>query len=55
MLGKHLNDQKNPMEAKETIVVGGSRKDANSQFSDRNRQDAVNRVAAVQNSARGPR
>jgi len=24
MLGKHLNDKKNPMEAKETIVVGGA-------------------------------
>ena len=43
------------MEAKETIGDGGSRKDANSQFSDQNGQDSVNRVADVQNSARGPR
>jgi len=33
----------------------GGRKYANSQFSDQNRQDAISRVSAVQNSARGPR
>jgi len=43
------------MAAKETIVDGGGRKYANSQFSDQNRQDAMSRVLAVQNSARGPR
>ena len=54
MLGKYLND-KNPVVAKETIEDGGGRKYANSQFSDQNRQDAISRVSAVQNSARGPR
>jgi len=54
MLGKYLSD-KTPMAAKETIGDGGGRKYANSQFSDQNRQDAVSRVSAVQNSARGLR
>jgi len=43
------------MEAKETIGKGGGRKYANSQFSNQNRQDAISRVLAVQNSATGPR
>jgi len=43
------------MTAKETIGDSGGRKYANSQFSDQNRQDAISRVSAVQNSARGPR
>ena len=43
------------MAAKETIGNGGGRKYANNQFSDQNRQDAISRVAAVQNSVRGPR
>jgi len=47
--------KKKPMEAKETIGDGGGRKYANSQFSDQNRQDAISRVSAVQNSAKGPR
>jgi len=38
------------MEAKETIRDGGGRKYANRQFSDQNRQDAISRVSAVQNS-----
>jgi len=45
----------NPMAAKETIGDGGGRKYANNEYSDQNRQDAFNRVLAVQNSARGPR
>ena len=40
-------------EAKETIGDGGGRKYDNSQFSNQNRQDAISRVSAVQNSARG--
>jgi len=40
------------MEAKEMIGDGGGRKYANSQFSDQNRQDAISRVSAVQNSER---
>ena len=55
MLGKYLYDKKNSMAAKEMIGDGGDRKYANSQFSDQNRQDAISRVSAVQNSARGPR
>jgi len=55
MLGKHLSDQKNPKEAKETIGDGGGRKYANSQFCNQNRQNVISRVSAVQNSARGPR
>ena len=51
MLGKY----KNPMAAKETFGDSDGRNYANSQFSDRNRQDAISRVSAVQNSARGPR
>jgi len=47
------------MEAKETIENGGGRKQANSRFAlqkfNQNRQDAISRVSAVQNSARGPR
>jgi len=43
------------MAAKEKIGDGGGRKYANSRFSDQNRQDAISRVSAVQNSARGPR
>ena len=43
------------MAAKETIGDGGGRKYTNSQFPDQNRQDAISRVSAVQNSARGPR
>jgi len=41
------------MEVQETIADGGGRKYANSQFSDQNRQDAISRVSALQNSARG--
>jgi len=55
MLGKYLSDTKTTIEAKETIRDGGGRKYANSQFSNQNRQDAINRVSALQNSARGPR
>jgi len=55
MLGKYLSDKKHPKVAKETIGDGGGRKYANSQFSDQNRQDAISRVSAVKNSARGPR
>ena len=47
--------QKNPMAAKETTGDGGGRSYAISQFSDQNRQDAISRVSAVKNSARGPR
>jgi len=54
MLGKHLSDKKNPMEAKETIGHDSGRKYANSQFSDQNRQDAISRVLAFQ-IARGAR
>ena len=43
------------MAAKETVGDGGGRNYANSQFSDQNRQDAISRVSAVQNSAKGPR
>ena len=43
------------MEVKETIGDGGGRKYANSQFLNQNRKDAISRVSAVQNSARGPR
>jgi len=43
------------LEAKETIGDGGGRKYANSQFPKQNRQDAISRVSAVQNSARVPR
>jgi len=39
------------MEAKETIRDGGCKKYANNQFSDQNRQDAISRVSALQNSA----
>jgi len=46
---------KNPMALKETIGDGGGREYADSQFSDQNRQDVINRVSAVRNSARGPR
>jgi len=37
---------KNPMEAKETIGHGSGKKYTNSQFSDKNRQDAISRVSA---------
>jgi len=47
--------QKNPVAAEEAIGHGGGGKYANSQFSDQSRQDAISRVSAVQNSARGPR
>jgi len=40
---------------REMIGDGGGRKYANRQFSDKNRQAAISRVSAVQNSARGPR
>ena len=39
----------------ETIADGSGRKYANSQFLNQNRQDAISRVSAVQNSAGGPR
>jgi len=55
MLGKHLSDKNNLMEAKETIGDGGGRRYANSQFSDQNRQNTIRRVLAVQNSTRGLR
>jgi len=55
MLGKYLSDKKNPMASKETIGDDSGRKHANSQFSDQNKQDAINRALAVQNSARGSR
>jgi len=54
MLGKYLSD-KNIMAVKKMIVDGGGRQHANSQFSDQNRQDAISRVSAVQNSARDTR
>jgi len=53
--GEVFKGQNHPMEVKETIGDGGGRKYANSQFSDRSWQDAISRVSAVQNSARGPR
>jgi len=43
------------LDANETIGDGGGWKYANSQFSDENRQDAISRVSAVQNSVGGPR
>jgi len=43
------------MAAKETIGDDGGRKYNNSQFSHQNRQDAISRVSAVQNSATDPR
>jgi len=43
------------MKVKETIENGGGRQFAIIQFSDQNRQDAISRVSALQNSARGPR
>jgi len=46
---------KNLMEVKKTFGDGGGRYYAHSQFYDQNRQDAIRRVSAVQNSARGPR
>jgi len=46
---------KNPTAAKKMIGHGSGRKHDNSQFSDQNRQDAISRVSAVQNSTRGPR
>jgi len=54
-LGKYLSDKKNPMAAKETIGDSGGRKYVNSQFSNQNKQGAISRVSAVQNSARGLR
>ena len=47
MMRKYLSDQKNPMAAKEKIGDGGGRKYTNSQFSDKNRQDATSRVSTV--------
>jgi len=55
MLGKYLIDKKNPMAVKETIGDSNCRIYANSQISDQNKQDAISRVSAVLNSARGPR
>jgi len=43
------------MEVKQTIGDGCGKKYTNSQFSDQNRQDAISRVSALQNSVRGPR
>jgi len=42
-------------EAKETIGDGGGRKYAKSQFYNQNRQSAISRVSAAQNSTRGSR
>ena len=42
-----------PMEAKETIGDDSDRKYANAQFFNQNKQDAISRVSAVQNSMRG--
>jgi len=42
------------MEAKETFGDSGGRKYANSQPANKNRQDAISRVSAVQNGTRGP-
>jgi len=56
MLGKYRSDKKiQKLEAKETFGDGGGRNYDNSQFSNQNRQDAISRVSAVQNSARGPK
>jgi len=43
------------MEAKDMIEDGSGRKYASRQFSHQHRQDAISRVSAVQNSARGPK
>jgi len=43
------------MEANETFGDGDGRNCTNSQSADKNRQDAISRVSAVQNSARGPK
>jgi len=48
--GEVFEGQNNPMEVKETIGDGGG---ANSQSFDQNRQDAISRVSALQNSAKG--
>jgi len=68
MLGKYLSGKKEParswkklcsimasMEAKETIGHECGRNYTNGQFFNQNRQDAISRVSAVQDSARGPR
>ena len=47
-----MTEKSQKMAAKETTGDGGARKYANSQFSDQNRQDAISRVSAVQNSER---
>ena len=43
------------MAVKETIGDSGGRKYVNRQFSNQNKQDAISRVSAVQNSATGLR
>ena len=57
MLGRYLSDKKSY--GSEGDDSGwqwqDSGKYANSQVSDKNRQDAISRVSAVQNSVRGPR
>ena len=52
---KVLKWQTTSMEEKETLGDGCGRNYANSQSANQNRQDAISRVSAVQNSARGPR
>jgi len=53
MLEKYLSD--NSIEAKETFGDGSGRNYSNSQTVNQNRQDAISRVSAVEESARGPR
>ena len=55
MLGKNLSDKQIPWHRRRRLGMAVAGKYANSQFSDQNRQDAISRVSAVRNSARGPR
>jgi len=54
MLGKYLSDKKITWQRRRRLgmAVAGNTPTASS---DQNRQDAISRVSAVQNSARGPR
>ena len=50
--GKVFEQQTNSMQAKQTFGDGCGRKYANSQFVNLNRQNAISRVSAVQQSAK---
>jgi len=55
MLGKFPSDKKIPWQQRRRLWMAVAGNTLTASFSDQNRQDAISRVSAVQNSAKGQR